>query len=281
MTLGLTIPALDGRPLGATLFPAATDTGSVVVINPGLGLRASLYHPLAAYLAAAGHTVLTYDYRGMGASAGERVEASFVDWARHDCGGALRYAVDELKAHRLSVVAHSTGGAFLGFSPLAERLDRIVCVATQMGYWRLWPGARKAFMWTLAKVVIPTMLATAGYVPGRRMGWGDDIPAGFARDWCRWLDHPDYFFGFPQETGELAFDRITASMLWYSFSDDNYYAPKAAVDAFPPHLPNASIQRRHLAPGDLGRQKLGHLGLFSRKSADDLWPEVAAFLSAP
>lgn len=88
-------------------------------------MLASLYRPLAADLAAAGHTVLSYDHRRMGASAakpGERIEASFVDWARHDYGGALHYAVEELKAKRLSMMADSTGGAFLGFSLLAERL---------------------------------------------------------------------------------------------------------------------------------------------------------------
>ena len=115
---------MDGQPLGDTLCPAATESDSVVVISSGLGLRASLYRPLAADLAAAGHTVLSYDDRGMDASAAkprDRIEASFVDWPRHDYGGALHYPVEELKAKRLSAMVHSTGGAFLGFSLLAER----------------------------------------------------------------------------------------------------------------------------------------------------------------
>ena len=66
--------------------------GTVVVVACGAGIPAHFYHRLARHLATQGAAVLTFDYRGIGASrAGplRRLAAGMDDWAVRDIGAAL------------------------------------------------------------------------------------------------------------------------------------------------------------------------------------------------
>ena len=63
----------DGVPLGATWFLPPEEDAVVLaatVITGGGGIPARFYHRLARYLAAHGAAVLTFGYRGIGASRG-------------------------------------------------------------------------------------------------------------------------------------------------------------------------------------------------------------------
>ena len=65
-------------------------------------------------------------------------------------------------------------------------------------------------------------------------------------------------------------------MLWYSFDDDDTFAPKAAVDAMCRIYPNATITRHHVVARAVGLPALGHHGIFRPSSQRALWPQLAA-----
>ena len=71
------LTAADGVRLIGHWWPAAEASPSAtVVINPATGVHARYYHRYAAYLAANGFSVLTYDYRGIGLSRPESLHGS-------------------------------------------------------------------------------------------------------------------------------------------------------------------------------------------------------------
>ena len=48
--------------------PPAGSAGDTIIVNPATGVLARYYHRYARFLAEAGFYVVTYDYRGIGAS---------------------------------------------------------------------------------------------------------------------------------------------------------------------------------------------------------------------
>ena len=70
----------------------------VVVVHPGAGIAAAAYRRFAGFLAEAGIPVLTYDYRGIGASRPKALRgfrAAIEDWAEYDCGGAIAWPLTD------------------------------------------------------------------------------------------------------------------------------------------------------------------------------------------
>jgi predicted alpha/beta hydrolase len=114
------LAADDGVPLAGTWFePAATAAApsTAIVVACGAGIPARFYRRLAQYLAARGAAVLTFDYRGVGASrAGSlrRMRGGMDDWALHDIAAALAEANDRYPALPLATVAHSVGALLVG-----------------------------------------------------------------------------------------------------------------------------------------------------------------------
>ena len=65
-----------------------------IVIVCGAGIPARVYHRLACYLAERGAAVLTFDYRGIGASRGgslRRMTSGMDDWAARDIARGVGY----------------------------------------------------------------------------------------------------------------------------------------------------------------------------------------------
>ena len=60
--------AADGYELAVTRFPAAGNPRATLLIAAAMGVRREFYTPIAKFFAENGIHVLTFDYRGMGAS---------------------------------------------------------------------------------------------------------------------------------------------------------------------------------------------------------------------
>ena len=190
--------AADGQVLAATHFlPEGPVRGSVVLAS-ATGVPRRFYAPFAAYLASRGHAVLTFDYRGTGESAPERLrgyQATMAQWGSLDLSAALAWMAGRHPELPQRVVGHSVGGQVLGLVPpeQLEALSGVLLVASQGGYWGMWRGVGLAVMLFTWYALIPGMTALLGYLPMRRFGQGEDRPAGVAKQWARWGRHPGYF----------------------------------------------------------------------------------------
>lgn len=275
------IDARDGTPIAGACFAPDTITGPTTVLLPAMGVPRRFYDRFARYLAESGHRVLSTDYRGMGASAPERLrgyEAEITDWAQLDVAGLIDHALETHAPASLVFAGHSLAGQLFGLVPNKDAVDRMLTVASVKGHWRMWEGTRAARLWTLSHVLVPVLARSLGYLPARWIGLGgEDLPRDAALEWARWIRHPDYVVDADGEHPAQRYASYEGHMLAISLADD-WYAPAQAVEALLGMYPNARTEHRHIAPGELGLDEIGHFGFF-RPACRPLWDQAAAWLA--
>ena len=272
----LRIPARDGFQLGATIFEAPDPRGTIV-LSGATGVPHRFYRRFAAYLAGEGYTTVTYDYRGIGASAPPHLrgfEATMTDWALQDLAGAVDWAAAELPG-RLLLIGHSVGGQVAGLLDVPERIAGMVTVSSQSGYWGLQGGEQKLVVAAHVYVTLPLTARMFGYAPWSRFAAGEDLPKGVALQWSAWCRDRRYL-GSDSSLPLERFGAFTAPVLAYSFSDDKWGRPKS-VDTMMAVYPH--VERRHISVERVGLSRIGHLGFF-RAESHVLWPDLLEWLDA-
>lgn len=279
----LRILAADGVVLGGHHWPAgaARPARSVVVIGPATSVRSRYYGRFAAFLAAAGFDVLTFDYRGIGESRPRRLRgfrADWRDWGELDLEAALRTAMARFPGRPVDVVAHSIGGFALGLAPSAQRLRRIVTVGAQYAHWRDYEARARLRMLLRWHVAMPALAGLLGYVPARRLGWMEDTPAGVARDWSRMGARFERTLrggaGLPDR-----FARVGAPILAISLTDDPF-GTIPAIERLLGYYRASPRTHLRIAPGMIGAAAIGHFAFFHDRFRDSLWPLARHWLEA-
>lgn len=264
----------DGTRLSARRFPAEVSQARLVIAG-ATGTPQGFYRRFATYMAGRGYDTLTLDFRGIGDSAPKRLhgyEMSYLDWSWQDLPAALRHHTHpELP---LYVVGHSYGGHAIGLLPEDCRVDGFYGFAVGAGssHWMpLKEKLRVAFMW---HVLGPITTRLLGYMPGKALSMGEDLPLGVYHLWKRWCGWPDYFFSDPKMKPHLdGFARRTLPMMFVNALDDLWALP-ASRNAFVDHYTSAMITRIDLDPAACGPRGIGHMGYF-RTHAEPLWTACA------
>lgn len=279
--LALGFAAADGALLQGRVFEPQGRAHAVAVLAPATGVPQRYYQAFAQWLAARGYAVLSFDYRGMGASraAAAGGAASMRDWIRLDLSAALAAARERAGRgpQRLPIlwVGHSLGGNGLPLLQGLEHLDAAVTVGAQFGYWGLWPaGWRRTVTRVFFAHWVPLWVRLSGRLPGWALGGGETLPAAAAMDWSRWGRSAGYFTDDPVCRDWYRPQDFRGHLQLWSLADDLAFGPAPAVDAlarcFGPA--NAKVERFHLHPHELGLQRLGHFGPFRRAVGARLWP---------
>jgi predicted alpha/beta hydrolase len=127
-------------------------------------------------------------------------------------------------------------------------------------------------------LLVPATTALVGYVPASWFKLGEDLPKGVAYEWRSWCLSPTYFKPFfGDRIPQTHFENIRIPM-HFLFPEDDLIATDRSVKqlrAFYTSAP-ATIEKVMLA--DHGLKAVGHLGYFSRKAQQALWPKTLAFL---
>ena len=276
--MNLMLSARDGVKLAATLFDATPPFRGALLLNGGTGIPRQFYAAFAAHLAGRGFAVLTYDYRGIGGSE-KPADATIDQWGSIDQPSMLDHLARLHPKAPVGIVGHSFGGQVLGLADNIASVRAAVLIASQSGHWRHWPpGRRRLRMLALWWLLIPGLTALAGRFPGAWIGTAN-LPANIARSWARWDRSRHYVcdaWGKPLRPHN---EQVTCPIQWLSFTDDPI-APYEAVEALRPYYPGAAVQRRHLAPADLGADAVGHFGFFRKSMPRAAWDELASWLGA-
>jgi predicted alpha/beta hydrolase len=288
ITNAFTIPARDDYPLAATLCepdpasPRGAATDAAVLINSATAVKQVYYRRFATFLASRGVPALTFDYRGIGQSRPpslKRFRARMAEWGTRDIPAAIDWLADRFPQARLFIVGHSAGGQLLGLAENNRRAHGLVAVCAQSGDWRLWKGLRRYLLAGLWYGLVPALSGVLGYFPGRKLGLGEDLPGGVAREWARWCRSRGYLTPHLGRSLPDHFGGFRGPVLAYSSADDQLAPPAAVESLLCMYSRAANVERRHLEPRAQGLRAVGHFGFFRRECAG-LWPDVTSWMRA-
>lgn len=275
------IPTSAGQIHGHVIEPGNSEgIAAVVVLHPATAVPERLYKGFAEFLAADGFAVVTYDYRGTGSSGtpSENRGIRMRDWMAFDVPAVAQWAGERYPNVPQLAVGHSIGGHALSLDYGSSELQGFVTIASHAGVTSAIPKlSEKLKVGLVLRVLGPLTARFLGYVPGRRMGLGEDMPGASMLEWSRWSRLPRYFFDDPTMAAEARAARVKTPVLAIGFSDDLWATPQQ-IDAIADHLTNTEVERRTIDPGSVGVSAIGHMGFFRRTNRDALWPEVSAWL---
>lgn len=285
-----TFEAADGFTLHGQLWQA-TDTTlhTALIINAATGVAARYYSRYAAYLAHHGFLVLTYDYRGIGASRPTSLRglrATKHDWGALDCEAAIHMLHRQAPELPMMAVCHSIGGFALGLAPSATRIHRAFFVGCQYAYWQDYRPLMRLPMWLNWHVIMPALTKVFGYFPGKRLGWLEDLPSGVALEWATRF-HPSFHRRYhrlnhahPPADAAVLEERMSglrAEILAIADARDPF-ATLSATRRLLDYYPRSERQFVQLRPPHLGLPKLGHFGFFHDRFRESLWPQSLHWL---
>jgi predicted alpha/beta hydrolase len=274
--------AADGTRLAGRFFASAVSTAAVPILVCGAtGVQQRFYTPFARWLAGEGFPVLTFDYRGIGESLfgthPRHCRARKQDWGELDMPAGLDWLRQRTGADHVDLIGHSAGAQLVGLMPNREAIRRVVMIAGSTGYVRSIRFPTRFMAEFMLRVYLPLTARVLGYAPARRLGMGEDLPAGVALQWARWCRNPGYIENaFGREVQRRGYDEFRSPIFALHASDDPI-ATAANVQDLLRLFPQAPKQIREVEPQDFGYSAIGHIDFF-RKSRSQLWPLVTEWL---
>lgn len=268
--------AAPGADLSGRLFAPQSAARRAIVLHSATGVPQGYYRGFADWLSEAYQAVvLSYDYRDFGASGGARPlresRADMVDWGLHDQAAAQEALEARYPGLPVWAVGHSLGGLMLGFQPGAARLERAITIASGPNHisdhpWWYLPAAL-SFWYGIG----PLATRLRGYLPGRALGLGADLPAGVYWQWRRWCLTRGFFQG---EIGAALPppQALRLPMRMVAIGDDPMIPP-GTVRRMAGLYPAAQMDLVTLQPKDFGLKRVGHIGALARRNAA-LWPAL-------
>lgn len=274
------MPVQKAGEISGTLWQPSDQPTAAVVIHPATATPERFYAAFATYLAENGLAVVTYDYRGTGKSGSPRSHRALRmrDWMDHDVPAVAAWTRQRFPRLPQFAIGHSVGGHALALGNGIEELTGLALVASHAGETRTIPDPVERMRVRLVLNVVGPLLGTVlGYVPARRIGLGEDLPAAAMTEWGRWSRHRGYYFGDPSMRASERAATVTQPVLAIGLHDDPWAIPRQ-IDAITDHLVSARVERRTYSPADAGVPSIGHHGFFRRTVRDTLWPELLTWL---
>jgi predicted alpha/beta hydrolase len=276
--------AADGTLLSGRFFSdCSTKQSTPVLICTATGISQRFYTAFARWLSQQGIDVLTFDYRGIGASLREphvrQCAARKQDWGQLDMPASLDWLRQRTGAATVDLIGHSAGGQLVGLMPNHAALRRVLMVSASSGHVRglrfPYRIAAYAYLW----FYLPATARALGYSPSKVIGMGEDLPAGVARQWSRWCLRPGYVANeFGRGVTRHYYDEFRAPILSLYASDDSI-ATTRNVDDLLRLFPNAPKQTVCLEPRQFNVPRFGHVDFF-RASRSAAWPLALDWLCA-
>ncbi|WP_245294470.1 alpha/beta hydrolase family protein [Rhizobium aegyptiacum] len=247
-----------------------------LVLHGATGVPARYYRAFATWAAEQGIGVLTYDYRDFGASRRGPIResrATMADWGIADQAAAEAALLELAPDGPVWLLGHSLGGLMFPFRRHDKRVARIITVGSGFAHVTDHPWNYRPTVVAFWYLVGPVATALAGYLPGRRLLLGADLPAGIYWQWRRWCTSRNFFksdVGKSLPEPDFTAPRLDLTMLTMA---DDVVVPPAAVWRYAAAFPQTSVNRRMLRPEEFGLKSLRHIEVMSERSAP-AWPAI-------
>ena len=211
--------------------------------------------------------MLTYDYRDFGESAFRPLRESdttSADWAVRDQAAAQAALANLAPEGPLWVLGHSLGGLGIPFHGYPDRVEKIVAVGAGIGHFTDHPWSYRPKVLAFWFLLGPVATALAGYMPGKRLLLGADLPAGVYWQWRKWCTRRDFFdsdigVSLPAPNYALKGPEIRICV-----ASDDVVVPPVAVKRYAQALAPSGASFRAFAPADYGLSTLGHIEFLAR-----------------
>ena len=273
----LSIMTDRNQALAATVYRPKTPVKKAVMIAPATGIKRQFYHNFATYLAEHGFGVLTFDNEGIGESLSTdlaKCDASLISWGRHDMPAVLDALQDEFTDATYHLIGHSAGGQLIGLMPNSQSIASVFNVACSSGRIKNMDMPYKLKAIGFMEAFIPLTTLTLGYTPSDKIGMGEPLPRGVARQWREWCNGAGYIkTAFGKSIHTHFYDEIDMPALWLGFSDDEI-ANSKNMDDMIRVFTKMPVEKRFLDPKDFGVSSIGHMRYFSSRTnakAPKLW----------
>lgn len=274
--------SLDGTAIGGRCWDVPGARG-VLVLHPATAVTQAYYAPFAEYAASRGLSVITYDYRGTGESRPQDLRAmqvTMADWIDGDVPAINRWARERFPGLPQVALGHSVGGHALALGADTNQFRAALLVAAHAGATRTVRGwLERQRVRLLMAFLGPLLVRLLGYMPGRRLGLGEDLPRGVMLQWSRWCSQPHYFFDDPEVAAAARMARVTIPVRALTFADDPWANPVAA-GMLMAGLSGTAVECVHLHPVDCALPAIGHMGFFRRRAQQALWEPALDWLLA-
>ncbi|WP_333829623.1 alpha/beta hydrolase family protein [Pararhodobacter sp.] len=267
------IDSKGARLAGTLIAPPAP--ALAVMINAATGVPAAYYRPFAEWLSQERNAAcLIWDYRDFGASGSiHGSQANMTDWGVTDASTARFWLRNRFPALPLWVIGHSLGGMTVPFQPGLGQIDRLITVAAGAGHVSDHPWPFQAQARALWYLLGPAAARLLGYLPGRALGLGNDLPAPVFRQWRRWCTDRRSLPGdpdlpVPERPGLVCPVKLVAIA-------DDVMIPPAAVWRMGAWMPAATVSKQVITPADYGLTSVGHIAPFAARNRA-LWGDIIA-----
>ena len=281
----LTIMTERNQALTATIYRPKAAVKKAVMIAPATGIKRQFYHNFAYYLAEQGFGVLTFDNEGIGESLTTdlaKCDASLISWGRHDMPAILDALQDEFTDATYHLIGHSAGGQLIGLMPNYKAIASVFNIACSSGRIKNMDMPYKLKAMGFMDAFIPLTNLVLGYTPSDKIGMGEPLPRGVARQWREWCNGAGYIkTAFGKSIHTHFYDDITMPALWLGFSDDEI-ANSKNMDDMIRVFTQMPVEKRFLNPQDFGLNHIGHMRYFSSRTnvkAPELWQMAIDWLN--
>ena len=264
-----TIRTNDGTRIGISCYAPERSNEKVIIIAPAVGLTHGYYNAFALFFGKQGFTVITFDYRGVGSSAPQKLsgyQANMHQWAAQDINAVLLFAKQQYPKQELIYIGHGIGGEIIGLAPASQYINEIILVSSALSCAKLWPWQYKIKIEGL-KGLAKLSGSIFGYFPGKPLNIYGDLPQGVVDEWANWCDNSNGLFdNFPDNN----YRKLNVPLLAFTFSDD-WHCPPRAVKELLSRFENSTITWYHIKPKEIGLKKVGHINFFHFMMRPRLW----------
>lgn len=217
--------------------------------------------------------MLTFDYRGVGASAPRALrgyQADFLTWGEQDLAAAVGWARGR---GEVLVVGHSFGGQAYGLLAADLGLRGLLAFGTGNGWHGHMAPLERIRVLALWHLLGPVLTRWYGYLPGDKVGLGEPLPLGVYYQWKRWCAREHHWFDDPRLDMSARFATVRGPVVGFNAADDAWAGPQSA-QAFLKGYTQAALELRTVAPASVGVAHIGHMGYFRAAVGEQLWPQV-------
>lgn len=272
-----TIRTNDGTKIWISCYTPEISNGKVIIIAPGVGLTQGYYDVFASFFCKEGFSVITFDYRGVGRSAPQKLSgyhANLHQWAVQDINAVLLYAKNYCPRHELIYIGHAIGGEIIGLAPASQYINKVILISSSLSCARLWPWQYKIKISGL-KIMAKLSTSILGYFPGKQLNSLGNLPQGVVYEWANWCDNANGLFdNFPDNN----YRKLSVPILAFTFADD-WRCPPRAVKELLNRFENSTITWYHMKPKELGMKKVGHRDFFYASMTPALWKSVLTWIN--